>query len=601
MIEDDNLHNTLAPIALFVYNRADHTEKTLTALRRNELAPRTTLIIFSDGPKSAADTQAVEAVRDVIRKIDGFKVVRLEESENNLGLATSIIEGVTRVVNEFGRVIVIEDDLVTHPATLDYFNTALDFYASSPGVFSISGYNHPSSLMVIPPDYKYDVYAIPRMQCWGWATWKEKWAFADFSVPDFQEFMDSQIDQKAYKHLIGSDSLQTLQACMRGDKDVWACRWVYTHFRHNAVCICPTKSLINNIGLDGSGSNCGVTNSFEQDVLSERSNEWNFPKHVFVDQEIFDSFMMVMDTSRNTNLHLPPRVEIGTNDSMNENSDSVPHKHSLFERIRYWAFRPRQLLERIQERYVNSKNVEIEPAEADSFITEPTTPLIRIGSDYGGWHVPANGLGPQHFVVSAGAGEDISFDIELATRFGCQILILDPTPRAVTHYEMVRDGICNQKAVAINNSKTNFYHATEADIETIRFKPLGLWHRVETLSFFAPANPAHVSHSIGNLHESQQGFEAECVSLSEVVTMEKRTNIDVLKLDIEGAEFAVLEHMLTTDIRPNFILVEFHAGKDENELVNRTRTNALINRLAEEGYRLVQNTGWDYVLERQLS
>lgn len=601
MIENDYSHNTLAPVALFVYNRADHTERTLAALCQNELAHQTTLVIFSDGPKSSSDIKAVEAVRDVIRKVDGFKVVRLEESEHNLGLATSIIEGVTQVVNEFGRVIVIEDDLVTHPATLSYFNDALDFYASSPSVFSISAYNHPGSLMAIPPDYEFDVYAIPRMQCWGWATWKTKWAFADFSVPDFQEFMASPAELKAYKHSIGSDSLQTLRSCMRGDKDVWACRWVYTHFRHNAVCICPTKSLINNIGLDGSGSNCGVTTSFQQDVLTERNNQWNFPKHVFVDQEIFDSFMAVMDPGRNTKLPSPPHADIGTTDLMNENSNSVTQKHSLFERIRYWAFRPRQLLERVKERYVNSGTVEIESKEAGSFIAEPTTPLIRLGSDYGGWHVPANGLGPQHFVVSAGAGEDISFDLELASRFGCQILILDPTPRAVTHYELVRDGIHEQKSVAINNSKTDFYNATQADLENIRFKPLGLWDRVETLSFFAPANPAHVSHSIGNLHESQQGFQAECVSLSEIMSMEQRANIDVLKLDIEGAEFAVLEHMLTTDIRPNFILVEFHAGKDENELVNRTRTNALIGRLATEGYRLVQNAGWDYVLERQLS
>ena len=570
----------LAPVALFVYNRPAHSRATLEALAANELAQHSDLIVFSDGPKSTADENAVKEVRELLKELDGFKSVRIVASESNKGLATSIISGVSEVINEYGRIIVLEDDLITNPATLTYFNLALLHFENFPSVFSVSAYNHPKHKMPIPGDYAHDVYAIPRMQCWGWATWKDRWKHANFAVPDFDDFLNSPQSIEQYKEQIGTDSLNTLKACMRGEKDVWACRWVYTHFKHRAVCICPTESLIDNIGLDGSGSNCGVAEDLRQEVSNGIYEGWRFPQSIHVEPEIFENFMSAMGNSK------PERpVHQGLPQAGASLDNIAMSSPGLIERAIYWSVRPMQLKNRIVEKLGGrSPASHAAPLDAQEPVSESVTverssrPLIRLGTVYGGWHVPENWLTDQHTIVSAGAGEDLSFDVAVASKYKSRVVILDPTPRAREHFEMLSDALRADKAAPINNSESEFYEADSSVLSRLEFLPLGMWDREETLTFFAPANPKHVSHSIGNLHGSDAAFEAKCVSLPALMQEAKLDKIDILKLDIEGAEFQVLEHLVTTDIRPSYILVEFHPGQDEIEALKRPRTNALIKK-----------------------
>ena len=589
-----------APIALFVYNRPDHVLRTLDALRLNALAPDTDLFIFSDGPKYQADESQVEAVRHILKDVSGFKSVSVEQSAQNKGLAQSIIGGVSKIVERFGRVIVIEDDLVTHPSTLSYFNQALAHFESQPNVFSIGAYSHPADIMPIPQSYEYDVYANPRMQCWGWATWKDRWQKADFSMPDFEDFDRSKTLTQAYAHWIGQDSLNTLRAHMRGELDVWACRWVYTHFKHQAVCMCPTKSLVDNIGLDGSGENCAPVTHLKNELATGESASWRFPPIAFVDPSIFAAFMAVTD----------PGTRRVPEHSHHSHNQLVPSGPSLAERITYWSKHPGKLIKRLPEkgaeylaglsgRSANVSRASLHRAHQE-LSAPPTVPLVRLGTEYGGWHVPQTGLGPSDVVVSAGAGEDISFDMELAQRFGCRIVLLDPTPRAFDHFSETSALIRSGRAAAINGSPTEFYRADPEKLDLLTFHPWGLWRETTRLQFYEPENPTHVSHSIGNLHQTETGFEAECVSLSELMAREDVSQISVLKMDIEGAEYDVLTQMLTTNVRPTFLLVEFHPGKDAQERKYRGRTLQALKRLYAEGYRLVQYNGWDYVLERQV-
>lgn len=118
----------LAPIALFVYNRPDHTRRTLQYLKQNRLAKQSLLFIFSDAAKDESQKEMVEEVRDIISSVDGFKHVEIVKRRKNLGLANSIIDGVTRLTEEFGNVIVFEDDLISSEHTLKYFNDALKRY-----------------------------------------------------------------------------------------------------------------------------------------------------------------------------------------------------------------------------------------------------------------------------------------------------------------------------------------------------------------------------------------------------------------------------------------------------------------------------------------
>ena len=139
----------LAPIVLFVYNRPWHTQQTVEALQKNELAAESDLYIFADGPKTAND-EKVNEVRKYIKTITGFKSVTIFEKEKNCGLANSVIAGVTEIINKFGEVIVVEDDIVTSKYFLKFINEALDFFANDPKIFSISGYTYSDKIMKIP-------------------------------------------------------------------------------------------------------------------------------------------------------------------------------------------------------------------------------------------------------------------------------------------------------------------------------------------------------------------------------------------------------------------------------------------------------------------
>lgn len=252
----------LAPVSLFVYNRLDHTIQTIEALQKNLLAAETSLFIFSDAPKNEEKTDAVYEVRNYIKTIDGFKSVTIVERNSNYGLARSIIEGVTSIVSEYGRVIVLEDDLVTSPYFLKYMNDGLNVYDKNDDLASIHGY-------VYPIDGLPETFFMRGADCWGWATWKDKWAMFE---PDGVKLLD----ELKRKNLInrfdfnGTYSYSKMLADqISGKNNSWAIRWYASAFLNNKYTLYPGKSLILNIGNDGSGTHCGETSAF----TSELSNK----------------------------------------------------------------------------------------------------------------------------------------------------------------------------------------------------------------------------------------------------------------------------------------------------------------------------------------
>ncbi len=284
---------TLTPIVLFTYNRPWHTRKTLDALNKNALAEKSKLFIFSDGFKGGEDKKEVQEVRKVIRGTKGFKDIEIIERDKNQGLANSVIDGVTEVVEEHGKVVVLEDDLITSPSFLEYMNSMLESYEDEKKVFSISGYNHPLSLMKIPKNYPYDIYFNPRAASWGWATWKDRWEKADWKVRDFNEFLKNKDLQKKFNQG-GEDMSKMLIRQMNGEIDSWAIRWCHTHFKNNAYCVYPVVSYVDNIGYDGSGVHCGKTkrNKFKNDYLN-RKKELILPKEIRVSKEMMNNFRKI--------------------------------------------------------------------------------------------------------------------------------------------------------------------------------------------------------------------------------------------------------------------------------------------------------------------
>ena len=259
------LPSQLAPIALFVYNRLSHTIRTVEALKANILAAESELFIFADGAKNEEGRAKVAEVREYIKTISGFKKVTVEEKENNVGLANSIISGVTKIVNQCEKVIAIEDDLVTSKYFLQYMNDGLNFYENEEKVISIHSYIYPVKRN-LP-----ETFFIKGADCWGWATWKRGWNLFN---PD-GKFLFEQLKAKNLTKKFDFDGrypyTKMLEDQIAGKNNSWAIRWYASAFLADKLTLYPGKSLVVNIGFDGSGTHCGSSedsriNAYDQKI-----------------------------------------------------------------------------------------------------------------------------------------------------------------------------------------------------------------------------------------------------------------------------------------------------------------------------------------------
>jgi len=246
----------LAPIALFVYNRPQHTERTLQFLQQNELATESHLYIFSDGAKTDQDKEKVAAVRKIIKKAEGFKSVKVIESKANAGLANSVIAGVTQLITQYDQVIVFEDDLVTSPHTLAYFNNALNHYREEEKVMHIGAYMYP-----LKPDNLSQSFFYRAATSWGWATWGRAWKNFE---PDI-DVLIKQFDKKK-KAAFSIDNKMNFWKQMlefkKGKNNSWAIRWYASIFLKGGITLNPSQSLVNNIGHDGTGVHSGINDIY---------------------------------------------------------------------------------------------------------------------------------------------------------------------------------------------------------------------------------------------------------------------------------------------------------------------------------------------------
>lgn len=256
---------SLAPIVLFVYNRPWHTRQTIEALQKNELAQESDLFIYCDAEKNDTAKQSVDEVRAYVKLIDGFKKITIIEREKNWGLADSIIDGVTTIVNRYGKIIVLEDDLVTSTYFLKFMNQALEFYQNEEKVWHISGWNYP-----ISSEGLNDVFLWRVMNCWGWATWANKWQNYEKSV-DSVIASFSELDIKAFNLDGVEDFFAQIEANKQKKINTWAIFWYASIFKRQGLCLNPVQTFVNNIGLDGSGIHCGNAGLIEQPELNLNS------------------------------------------------------------------------------------------------------------------------------------------------------------------------------------------------------------------------------------------------------------------------------------------------------------------------------------------
>jgi len=288
---------TFSPIVLFVYNRLFHTKKTIEALVKNYGAKESDLIIYSDASKNTEGKNRVDNVRKYLKTIKGFKSVKIIERKENYGLAKSIISGVSEVVNKYGMVIVLEDDLVTSKYFLQYMNEALKVYYKENKVISVHAYVYPVKQQMP------ETFLMRGADCWGWATWKRGWKLFESDAKKLKrELIKNKLVYKFNMDGV-SNYMQMLDDFIDGKNNSWAVRWHASAILNDKLTLYPGKSLIKNIGLD----NSGINSSYDRSLISEVSDcKINVSKLKI--EEDNDSFLIIKNCLANGNKNIFMKV-----------------------------------------------------------------------------------------------------------------------------------------------------------------------------------------------------------------------------------------------------------------------------------------------------
>lgn len=240
-----------APILLFVYNRPSHTRRCIESLLKNSLASESHLFIYADGAKDEVQQEAVNEVRSYIRSIQGFKQTTLIERSENWGLARNIIDGVTTQVNRYGRVIVLEDDLIVAPFFLQFMNDALETYKDEPKVGHIQACDFTKD-PTLP-----ETFLIKWTGSWGWGTWDRAWKHFN---PNGKELL-KKLEERKLTYIFDFNGkygfTRMLRRQIEGKNNSWAIRWNASLFLNDILSLNVGRSLVQNEGFDGTGTNCG--------------------------------------------------------------------------------------------------------------------------------------------------------------------------------------------------------------------------------------------------------------------------------------------------------------------------------------------------------
>ena len=276
-----------APIIIFAFNRLEPLKKCVAALLENSEASETDLIVYADGarPNKEGEAEKVAAVREYVKRITGFKSLTYHFSEVNKKLGPSIITGVTEVVNQYGRAIVIEDDLIASRNLLAYMNQGLERYEQDKKVWSISGFG---LKVKMPKGYDADAYFCPRSTSWGWATWKDRWNSCDWELKDWDTVA---ANGKAFNRWGGSDCFGMLNGWHEGRNQSWAIRFCYNQFVNDALSLFPIKSKIKNEGFDGNGTNSKQYNRYKFIFDATGNKKFKMPRSVEVNMNLRNQFL----------------------------------------------------------------------------------------------------------------------------------------------------------------------------------------------------------------------------------------------------------------------------------------------------------------------
>ena len=534
---------TLAPIILFVYNRPWHTEQTLEALSKNHLADKSILYIYCDGPRQNAtkeDKKNIADVRKVIRKKQWCKEIIIKERDKNLGLAASVIKGVTEVIEIHGRVIVLEDDILTGTYFLKFMNDGLNIYQSEARVFGISGYRFPTTKNI-----KKETFFLPIMSSWGYGTWKERWNKIDFdginllNIIEFKQ-VGKQLNFGRLKYY------QMLKDQVDGNNDSWAIRFYVSMFLNNGVFLYPKKSLLKNIGFDGTGVHCLTDKSklhygeYQNDIQIRVEKQ-----AVLLKKKIISSFVQQNKTSK------VDRKKIFKRKLKNLIAPEI--KNYLKRKLGYSnSTNPADFDDlRNTTRYTKTKAV-VNEVEID--IPDNASFLFMHKEIFDQNIYKFKSSNPNPYIIDGGANIGLA-SIYLKFLYpDSEIVAFEPDPSI---FEILKSNI-------------EAYNFT--GIELIQ---KGLWNEDTSISFKSEGADAGLIATLDKTVIATDSIKV--ISLKPYL---KKT-VDFLKLDIEGAETVVLKDIENDLDNVERIFVEYHSFVGQKQTLNE-----IIDILTKANFRL---------------
>ena len=254
-----------SPIVIFTYNRLDHLDTLINSLEQNELFKKSKILVFSDGPRKEIDIEKIEKIRIYLKKKLISNNSEIVERPNNFGLSKNVITGINQTFDDYDQAIILEDDLEVSPFFLNYMNDALNLYASSEDVASISGYMYPINSKSFSNDY----FFLKLVESWGWGTWKRAWNNFETDSVKLKNEIDERKLVDEFNFSSGISYYKMLNDNINGANDSWAIRWYASTFLKNMNTLFPSKSFVKNIGIDNSGENCNYTTVYDSHINLE--------------------------------------------------------------------------------------------------------------------------------------------------------------------------------------------------------------------------------------------------------------------------------------------------------------------------------------------
>jgi len=274
----------LAPIVLFTYNKLDTLKKTVQHLKKNKLARKSNIFIYSDFYKTNVDKIHVLKVRKYLREIQGFKKKKIILRNKNYGLAKNIVNGVSEVMKNHSKAIILEDDILVSKYFLDYMNSSLNLYKKKKNIWHISGWNYNIKLKS-----EHDVYFTRTMNCWGWATWKDRWKCYKKNPKQIVKKW-SLSDIKKFNFEGSYNFFSQIERNLSGQIDTWAIFWYAVIFKNKGLCVNPINTLVKNIGVGKFATNTKSSNNiFTSNINDHNLLPKKFPNKILENKKIFYS------------------------------------------------------------------------------------------------------------------------------------------------------------------------------------------------------------------------------------------------------------------------------------------------------------------------